>query len=43
MVAPKGKTNEAALSSTLFLCSTDSIVTGRVAEDEAVVKAVANA
>ena len=43
IVAPIGRTNRVTLGSTLFLCSMASIVTGKVAEDDAVPKAVNNA
>ena len=43
MVAPMGRTNLVTLGSTLFLRSIASIVTGNVAEDDAVPKAVNNA
>ena len=40
IVAPIGSTNLVTLGSTLFLCSIASIVIGKVAEDDAVPKAV---
>jgi hypothetical protein len=43
MVAPIGKTNWVILGSILFFSSKQVIVTGKVAEDEAVPKAVVKA